>query len=388
LIFTKCSVGIPFPALKNDFWVRVYLATTPVVSGSGTLGITSIQLQLEQTEYPSKDKAEIINKFASSNVQIHYLDTLRENFPNQTLTIATDNRLKLEAIEGDVSWMLMQIKATSQAFSTSVNSTGQVGTFFRTQHLGDTYNGATIAIENANRQVIDSQNATNPDYIQQQWACKNLPGRFTDMFRSWYLIPFGDMYRAETRVGKFGYGSFDQLEYCNIKPMASNVAETAELYTLTPINSGTHAALSPTGTTNAWSISWNGKTTTPLDYNASLATIQAAVEALTSETVGFDGTPIRIAVGGALFSAATTGLTLSFSNLPWVPSVKGLVPFVNSYALDNGTIGVRIVTTLTTAGVVQNGLATGSKDITFWARVFATMNLNKGRFETRALRVR
>lgn len=386
--FVEVTHGLYVPALLDDsFYVKLYLATDPRVrfgaSGTGTLSITNVQLQLEVAELPESDMAEIRRSYTSI-IEKDFLDTVKQSWPSWTLTVGTNNRNQLTALSGWCSWIMLLIRATGTLTYTTnsgFNGYGHLGTLFQTYDLGDTYNGATLSIENTANQIISAQSAIPAEYFQTKWSQSMLPGRFTEFFRNWYVFAFGDVAAAEQRGIRKGLALFSTNEWLNIWPQSSPTAETAMVLTLTAALGTTGAAQTLTG--GNYQLTYRGKVTDVLAYNSTLAAIQAQIDYIFDGTIGFDGTPIICKVGGALLSAASTGITFTFSNLPGpkIPTVQGdLLSVVGWNAFNATPAYCGPAMTTTTAAVMKKGLSTGNYQVDAFARMYRHVHIRSGRF--------
>lgn len=91
-------------------------------------------------------------------------------------------------------------------------------------------------------------------------------------------------------------GSTDAASLTSGSPLAVSISE-GEIQTLTP------DAIASGGT---FTITYDGQTTGAINHNATKATIDAAIEALSNVTVG------DVTIGGQLFSDGTDGLTIAW----------------------------------------------------------------------------
>jgi hypothetical protein len=376
--------GFLASAVDPDLYVRVYLQTNPIaytgVGGTGALGLTKLELQVQLQDLSSYDM-KMLQESYHDRREFNFLDTLKTSDVGRVYAAGTASKFKMESVLGWVSYILLGIQPAGQQTTFTANG------MLQAKDIGSTYDGAAISIENQGGQIISGITPWQMDYIRSIWSAGQFPGCFTHMgpgrgYR-WMVIPFGDIPAAERDVIRKGCFTFDGFQWMNITPANSVVAETQEVYTIIPVNSGTSAGLAATGGT--WTISWNGKTSAPLSYVATTVLLQQQLNYLFSDSIGFDGTPIVATAGGNNSTMANTaGCTVTLRNLPVVPSANGLSILADANCLNNGTIGVNPQVTVTTPGVVQKGF-TGTMDANMYVRYFRHVHIDNGKWVIKGL---
>jgi hypothetical protein len=405
--FITQSNGLFMPALAEDLYVKLYLATNPVTGGinigstaAGTLGINNIQLELELQDLSTADANGLMSLYRNNTLEKNYLDTVVATNLSAAFTAGSPFRWQLSALTGYIPYFFVLIRTTGQpkyvyagASAVSSNKAQSVWGGFS---IGDEKEGAGLSIENSSTQIISGTQQYLPKWLQSIWSAKNLPGRFTDIFSGWYPFFFGDIAKAESEGSRKGAALFDTNQWLNITPGSTGTAETAAVVTVV-------AKLVDQGTTTAaakglYTITFAGMRSPAFAFNQTLVQVQAWMDQMCAKTIGYNGCPIVCTVtGGAAatsFATDTTGLIFTFNNLPATDDIQqgGTAPvsslwtdfnFRNSLIVDflemsSGAAAALFPHITYTKGTPQIGLVTGTYQLDVIARVFTHCHLVPG----------
>jgi hypothetical protein len=395
--------GVYMPALNEDIWVKLYLATSPVSgvtfpgkTAAGTLGISNIQLQIEQQNITTSDHKDLLNQYRFNKLEKNFLDTVVATNLSAAITAGSAFRWQLSGITGWVPYFFVLLRATAQPqYGTNHQITSSSkhisDSVYAAYSIGDSRNGAQISIENGATQILSGTLPFPTDYLQSVWSGRNIPGRFTDMFSGWYSFAFGDITAAEDDGFRKGAAWFSSQEYINITPQSSPTVETGELYTWLPlkITTFTTATAAVSGT---WQLSWDGRTSNVLAYNAAAGLVQSELYALFAKSVGFNGSPIIALVDGTACNfAQSAGVAITIWNCPFEGLLsktgkplqlvaQGLYDTVGPFYLTPSLTLSQAANdaqggTATAGGAVQKGLSTGTYQLDVIARIHTHLEI-------------
>jgi hypothetical protein len=393
--------GVLLPALQDDIWVKLYLATNPVSgviypgkTAAGTLGIANIQLQVEQQDITTSDMKDLINQYRYNKLEKNFLDTVIATNLSSAITAGSAFRYQLTGITGWVPYMFVLLRATGQPqygvnHQITASSKHVSDSVWAAYSIGNSYNGAQISIENAATQILSGTLPFPTDYLMNIWSARNIPGRFTEIFAGWYPFFFGDITAAEDDGFRKGAAYFSSQEFINITPQSSPVTEIPEIWTYLPVVA-TDGATATAATGGDWCIMFDGRRTPNLTFGTvnTAALLQTYVNRLFSKSVGFNGLPIIALVTAAGDPMAVGGFTLTIWNAPAEGTLSQLdrapvavsinlhtaVAIIIKQTVADGTTDSQ-GNTVNTAARPQLGLSTGTYQLDVIARVHTHLEI-------------
>lgn len=374
--------GIFIPGLGDDFLVRVWLRSGIVKSGSGTIGLTKIQLQTETRVITGQEYDEYAYDYKGI-VEIDYLDTTRFTI-SQAFAAGSQTKIQLSPIIGWASYFFYVLRVNNSSVANDAIMK------FETQGTGIL--GALVEIDSPSGIIISGNVPFYADYLLNIESGKHFPGKL-HRFLNMYPLVFGDPMAAESKVIHKGFLSFTGNEFINLTPSSAGVAETPELQTITPFNPINSTATAASAGNTAISVSGylpdgtyiSGSTKTYIFNAAILTNWGADLQTIFNQYPGYAGQPITVAVTGNAFNN-TAGITITLSNLPlgWV---SGSINFyATNTTLTNGTVVLVGNTVVTTPGVAKTGFTNATLNLDVYARMFRHAHINKGRFEVFSIR--
>jgi hypothetical protein len=337
-------------ARGDDFLIDLYPAGNIVASGTGTIAMTAMTVLIDSVALRDADMKEI-PRMLSTAYEAKFLNPITALKTSYSLTANALNTIDLNSVRGRCSHALMIIRAagasnTSNGFSTMYNP-------------GDT---CTIDLQTASSSSILGGGTAIPlSYLRKEWWCRSFPSSFS-CDKPFIMIPFSD------NLPKAYMGVMDGFIEFNgdSKKLVINLpaAPTSEVQTFTP--SGTAAA-------GYYRFSFRGQLSAPLAYNAVVATMKSAFEAIPavqarSITVTFSG-PATATFTGTFVHPETAGL----------PELVQIIPSL----LDATPVPVSIPTTLTTKGTA--GITTGTYDIYLYFYQWRMITAKQGKLFSKDL---
>jgi hypothetical protein len=307
-------------------------------------------------DLPEGEDVQLENYYLTKPLLYYYLNDIRLQYTN-TFNAGTQYQVpNNNAIIGMCPFAIQHWRA----------STSNAGAGARTfQYLGD--NGYWYIADASGTNLWSSSNLP-PGLTRFLMSAYNVPSKIFDKLAMIPILPGEPSFALQgSKEGGFYY--FNGKEQFVFNPGVNN--EIPEVQTLaTYYNVGTRTAATPTS--GNYTISYRGSQTTELAYNASAATILAALQALAS----VQAENLVLAVSAALSTAGS--FTITISNLPGrVPSLSGGIFQINTSTLSNGTETLFGETAITTQGVLgnyygagwTNGSYTYEVDAWVWSRI-------------------
>jgi len=329
--------------LKKYLQVVVTLRNGIVASGTGTAGLTSIKMLLDNEVLPSQIRMKA-EEMKNQTVHWQYLDWVHVQETSKTMTASTKFTVDLDSVNGHCPALIFAIRADSYG----ATSQGLI----KYKDLGPT---ATVDLEDSTgTSILGSGTAIDLAYLKSHHWQKHFNNRFNN--RNFYILPLCANFRRALMGDKSGgYFPFDGSKYrLAITPSAP---ETDCVQTVNLNNAANDGGY--------YKLSFRGETTDSLAFNANAAAIKAALEALPSFQ-DWDGQPLTVTADGA----ATTDFNLTFDSQSSRPPNRDLVQLVVETLNDGGiaTAPDFASTSVTTYG--RSGWTTGTNTIDVYCPIF------------------
>jgi hypothetical protein len=336
--------------VNEDIRVRVYF-TMGVEAGTATnVTLTNCSVWLICKDLPEFQDQELEKFYLNNRLEFPFLNNTLFQI-SQTFNTGTQYSLpNNNAIQGMCPFAIM-------SFRSSLSNTNAGRRTFT--YLGDS---GYWFIADATGVNLWSSTQLPPALTRFLLNSYNLPSKLIDKLPLIPILP-GEPVPALQGNRNSGFYYFTGKEQFVIYP-GSNNAETAEVQTVaTYYNVGIRTASTPTS--GNYTLSYRGSTTTLLAYNASAATILAALQALDS----VQRENLTLAVSAALSTSGS--FTITISNMAGrVPSQSGGVFVMNMSDLSDGTHSLFGETAISTPGVLGNYYGAG------WTNGVYNMNIH------------
>jgi hypothetical protein len=206
--FITQNGGLYFPGLNDDFYIRIYTRSGVTVTGSGTLGITGVNLIIEYDETPDMVKNDLAAQFRGAVLERNFLETVNYT-TNQTFTAGTATSLQLSPLIGICPYLFYGFRS-SYAAASIATWTSQ----------GIAAKGAAVEIDEASGRNITGQSPWYPDYLITYPSAEYTPGPLSATIPMYPLF-FGDILAAENKVIRKGAINFSGTEYIKVTPDSS-----------------------------------------------------------------------------------------------------------------------------------------------------------------------
>lgn len=274
--------------VDNEFNIRITTRNGIVATGSGTVQLDNLRLEIEHEELSQSDTA--YHHSLLDTVQVKkMLQPVHVQVTGQSLTASTKLTIDLDQLQADVAFLLIMIRDDSYS---STNSTDKS---FR--WLG---HDATIDLENSSGESLYGGGTAVPAdfFLEPTYSSHGLNTKFSE-YRACYLMPFCDNVRSAYGGLQRGYFTFDGSKYrLAITPGAAGTDSVQTVNLNNAANDGGY-----------YKLQQAGHVTDSLAYNANAAGIKSALEALPVNKQAPYG-PRTVTASGA----ATTDFTLTFDN--------------------------------------------------------------------------
>lgn len=307
---------------------------SPVVSGSGVVTLTGMNL-LVNSDVPSRaDYSHIDHAYSNNILERRILQPQYLLNSGQTLTAGSEYQLYLDSFSGRFSHFIVKIMASG-----ATNANNGLHDYISP---GD---GALIDFKDPTGQSIYGQGTSiSYNFLKSfVWADHVLNNYATKK----NLIPILFCHDLKRTYGGEIDGHIELRSLRNYISITPSAAGTSCVQTLT---------LSGTSASGTYQLMFKGYLTDSLAYNANVATIKAALEAL-PPFQQWPGRPLTVTVSAAI--SAGTSVTFTFDST--AGNVSDLVILVPGSLATSAPAAVSGSTALTTSGVP--GFTTGTYDI-------------------------
>ena len=106
------NTKIYFPALKAPIILRAYLNGNPVKTGTGTIGITSITLQVPHYLLGPSDHQALVEQYKNETIETNFLDTQHVSYPNTLMTSGQQQNYQLNTLIGQCPYLFVMIRSS------------------------------------------------------------------------------------------------------------------------------------------------------------------------------------------------------------------------------------------------------------------------------------
>lgn len=368
----ESSGGFYLPALAqgDEIWLELNTRQTPVKSstGAGALGLGNLTLIFDELILPTAAENEVSALWMGNTLERNYIDTYQYTLgsASEVFTNSTDYVRQLTALRGKVAAWLMVARTTPSTYTANAH--------LKATDLGSHLNNFKLQFETLAGRIITGTIPLWPDYMRTFSAAKLFPGVWWEIFKNWYIIPFGDLMAAEDQAIRNGWWPFTGDEVMRLTPGAAGleIPEVVNLTNMANISAGNY------------SLIVNGRQL-PKTYTYTTTGTTLAADINTYclfDTVGYDGTPILCAGDAGHFDGNTTGMNLTFTNVPKGGfSVAGRgVSFVSGGLASGGTASV--IVSVTTFSTPQSGaptLSTTAQTLDIFVKYYRHCHVVRGK---------
>lgn len=320
------SANLNFRYIKNWVEFRFTTRSNIVESGSGTVSVNSIHFVIQERNLTPE--AETTYKVLSSNaIRYNYLDCHRVATVSTTALVSgTEYSINLSSVPRCFSPFILMTMRQSSSIDDSVAS-GAAQQYIPIGPAGK------IMLRQGSNNVMEVSGGVNTDLLYRTLSQQYLEGDLLQKMPM-YLISFADSVTGPS-IGRFTHGYFKFDGNANQSLVIQPVSGTSAVQTITSA-----ATVAPDG--GQYRLFYNGHLTSNIAFDATAATIKAALEALPS----FKAENLTVTVTQA-FSVAGT-LVLTFAARCGNP--KYLVQMIPD-SVNDGGVACNPVTALTTRGV-------------------------------------
>ena len=284
--------NIHWQHIRGDMHIEFH--TTPArISGAGNITLQNMDIILS-SQIPTTLDMKTNARFATDGtIRSHKcLSGEIQTFPSVSLTAGNKTKIKLDSFTGEAAYLLIGIRPPGasntnnglQNCKSLNNGTLDLLTPSSSSILG---NGTPIDIDFLRRVVY-------PSLIPNDWARRN----------NWYILPFTDSILTSI-AGSQGHG------YYTFDPQLA--APYLEIGVLPAAVSAVDTITLSADAAGSYRLTYKGFSTTPLNHDATVVTIQSALELLPSLRDA-DGNPITVTVTGTFAAQGQSGVTIAFTS--------------------------------------------------------------------------
>jgi hypothetical protein len=349
-----------FLSLLNLYWsnanadliVEMFSNGNPIVSGSGSITLTSLKVICESKSLTAKDELIMQQLNNTSVSSTKFLDVVPVFFSGRSLQTGT-NYFDLSSIDGNVAALICAIKP---AGNQNLN-TGNVNM----KYLNAGLDSATLDLVDPNLQSIYG-GGTAVSYRFLATLEDDKDGIKTDGFYYKRMIPlnFSDNLHKSLMGHMNGYIHFDSGRK---NQLALNLVGT-------PVSEVQTITLSAAYSAGYYRIGYKNYYSDPIAYNASTSTMAATFAALPTAQRDF----VTVVFSGSMSSG--TSITATVTNP--CGEYGSLIQFQGQEA------SVSTTAAITTPGV--SGIANGTScDVSIYAWVFREISYYAGKFNVRTV---
>ena len=353
--FFESHGGIDAQTLSEDILMVIYTRPSIVSSGGGTVTLNELTLLIDHVEHKVDSIGMQARRLLNmSPIASNYLDVVRIPRSSNTITAATNFRFDLDTLENKkCPFLLFGVRASN----TGVADQGI------TKFLNLGIENTTIDIVNASGQSIwgrgSAIDATHLKHVIMGQHFESDFGKYTNL----YVIPFTEDIKQAVAGIMSGYYQFpDGQHQLSITPGAVAVAE---IHSLTCTSAGNDSGV--------YRWLFQGEASAPLAFNANVAAMKTAFEAMDS-VIGWPG-----GCTVTFDSTLETTATCTFGDSRRYPLIG-----VICESLADGGVGDSITVTRSTVG---NGGWTTTTTASFdcYAFYFKELHQEGGKLHTRNL---
>ena len=320
---------------------------SPVVSGSGTLTCSCSIVYESHDQHPSQKDAK--HSFGSEVVHANsYLDCVRIDRFAASLASGNQYLLPTDSVVGSSPFVLVY---------TAPAGTNENTKWWSSQdYLGKS---GLVNFLSPNGDGILGNSHIRVDVLREETLTKNMKNSLLQDKNGYLILPFTDNWSGASAGIHQGCYQFTQQKN-NIMLMPAN-SKTNQVMTLNVTN----AAVLTSGN---FRFRIGNEFSAPLAFNATVADVKAAIEALKF----CSSNNITVTLSAALSAASAPTLTI---NSPNITLQDGEVS-IDSFAFTGSAVPTSITISTTTQPVFG---ATGTVDITAYVFVYKTVYQNKSR---------
>lgn len=325
-----------------------------VVSGSGTVQLDNVALEIVQHRLPPQDIQFHHSRVASIH-RHRFLEPQQISLVSKTLTVNTAFNIDLDTLTGKYTHFLLAIRADGFAATS-----GGLNKFL---DLGD---DAKVDLLNASGQSIFGAPTQLSLYKHLVYNHHFDAERFGS-HRNFYVIPFvSNIRRAYNGELLGGVLTLDGTKIkLSITPGTAGTACVQAVNCNNPANDG-----------GFYKLMYRGEMTGSLAYNADATAIKAALEGL-STFKNYPGGPLTVTASGAL----TADMTFTFPSTVDPPQQPEDLIQVVCESLNDGGVAEYTTTSIQTYG--RKGFSTGSTySIDLYAFKCVELYATNGEFRT------
>jgi hypothetical protein len=348
--------GLYLADMVGDLALDLTTPSTIIASGAGTLTAT-ISFVVSGAKLMEEDIAIYRNRYKMNAVECQFLEPLRTEFYNVTMTAASSNNLfKLNNVDGLCAYQMMLFRPTG--------TIGQNANFaaWKLLNIGD-YNGAGLDLVSSSGESKWGLGSHVPTrYIRQHMSVDNFDNDWVSQKPVYFLNYSDNMNTALRGVVNGGYRfratDGDQIRV-NLPAAPINEVQTVT-FTATPAVGG------------FYSFNFRGEESAQILASSSVAVMKATFEAMRGVASRF------LTVTFSAAASAGASFTITFVD-PEGTLTDGDV--VNIISHDGMVAGAS--TARTVAGVP--GLATGNYDVFVYSYLYNLAAYSNGKLTSQLL---
>jgi len=344
--------GLYLDNLKGDLTLELLTPTTIIASGAGQISAT-ISFDVEGSDLNDSDRRHYVDRYRLHATESQYLQPIRSEFLNHTLTAGNLNTFKLENVDGLCSHQMIMVRPTG----TTGNNAGFAS--WRLLNVGDS-NGATLDLTSSSGETrIGGARSTR--FIRQHQGIDHMDNDWWSVKPVYHLMYTDNLSAALAGVvngGKFFKSS--ETDQIRLKLPAAPVSEVQTVtFSSAPAAVGYYA------------FTYKGETSASIVANSSVAVMKATLEAMKCFSSRF------ITVTCSSVASAGTSFTITFTD-PEGELVGDLVELV---AHDG--IAASVATARTVAGVP--GLVSGQYDVVVYSYIYHVASYDGTKLSTKLM---
>ena len=317
------------------------------ISGTNAnIDCAAMNIIIQSEQLTDTDTKRLTMDYMNNLWTHNYLDVVPVASQSRTLTAGSTYLHDLTSVVGKSPFCLLSIRATG------ASNVGNA--YWKYLGLGDDSNpGGTIdLVDSGNKSILGSGAAIPSGWLRRELFAQHIETDYGKQV-ALYMIPFSNNVLGAMQGEVNGYFHFKNGEKMQLA-ITPGAAAVNEQQTIT---------LSAAPTSGFYRLAWKGRYTDQLAFNASAASMGAALSAV--DSVVRDG--LTFSFSAALSAGTTSVATITSGNLGLL---RGEQVQVTDNNLLNTGVGVSAITSITTAG--NGGFTTGTYDITAYFYIYKT----------------
>jgi hypothetical protein len=348
LVNSIFSADLEWDKIDQDIILEFTVSSgSPVISGSGTITCNAFVVIESRDNHPLQKDAK--HALGSDVVHSHtFLDCVRIDRFAQTLSANNQYLLPTDSVVGSSPFVLI---------NTSPAGTNENTKFWSSQdYIGDS---GLVNFLTPNGEGILGNSHIRADVLRQEVMTKNMKNNLMQEKKGYLVLPFTENWQGASAGVHNGCFQFSQQKNnIMLQPAASRVSQVMT------ITVGNSAVL----TSGQWRIKIGNEYTPYFNYNDTVATVKAGLEALKISS----SNGITYTLSAALSSSASPTLTIASGN--YVIQDSEIIVESNAFTGSSVPTAISVATTTAaTAGV------SGQVDVTAYVFVYKNLYQNKSR---------